>query len=72
MTSPSLATSPGSRLFATLRRDTVGGALLLIAAAAALIWANSPASAGYFAIRDWEFGYEPWHLRLSIGQWASD
>lgn len=72
VTSPSLATSPGSRLFATLRRDTVGGALLLIAAAAALIWANSPASAGYFAIRDWEFGYEPWHLRLSIGQWASD
>lgn len=72
VTSPSLAISPGSRLFATLRRDTVGGALLLIAAAAALIWANSPASAGYFAIRDWEFGYEPWHLRLSIGQWASD
>ncbi|MCU4296568.1 Na+/H+ antiporter NhaA [Brevibacterium permense] len=55
-----------------LRRDTVGGALLLIAAAAALIWANSPASDGYFAIRDWNFGYEPWHLRLSIGQWAAD
>ncbi|WP_248279216.1 Na+/H+ antiporter NhaA [Brevibacterium sp. 'Marine'] len=59
-------------MFRALRRDTVGGALLLIAAAAALIWANSPASAAYFAIRDWEFGYEPWHLRLSIGQWAAD
>ncbi|XVN40205.1 Na+/H+ antiporter NhaA [Brevibacterium sp. K11IcPPYGO002] len=59
-------------MFGALRRDTVGGALLLIAAAAALIWANSPASAAYFAIRDWEFGYEPWHLRLSIGQWAAD
>ncbi|WP_407922845.1 Na+/H+ antiporter NhaA [Brevibacterium siliguriense] len=64
--------APGRRLFAMLRRDTVGGALLLIAAAAALVWANSPASDGYFAIRDWEFGYEPWHLRLSIGQWAAD
>ena len=64
--------TPGQQLFGALRRDTVGGALLLIAAAAALIWANSPASAAYFAIRDWEFGYEPWHLRLSIGQWAAD
>ncbi|MGO1292086.1 MAG: Na+/H+ antiporter NhaA [Brevibacterium linens] len=64
--------TPGQQLFRALRRDTVGGALLLIAAAAALIWANSPASAAYFAIRDWEFGYEPWHLRLSIGQWAAD
>ncbi|MGO0604317.1 Na+/H+ antiporter NhaA [Brevibacterium linens] len=64
--------TPGQQLFQALRRDTVGGALLLIAAAAALIWANSPASAGYFAIRDWEFGYEPCHLRLSIGQWAAD
>ncbi|WP_407645394.1 Na+/H+ antiporter NhaA [Brevibacterium limosum] len=64
--------SPGQQLFQALRRDTVGGALLLLAAAAALIWANSPASAEYFAIRDIELGYEPWHLRLSIGQWAAD
>lgn len=64
--------APRQRLLALLRHDTVGGALLLIAAATALIWANSPASAGYFTIRDIEVGYEPWHLRLSIGQWASD
>ena len=79
MTTTSAATSPlaspnplRQRLFQALRSDTVGGALLLIAAAAALIWANSPSSAGYFALRDIEFGYEPWHLRLSIGQWAAD
>ncbi|MGC2940884.1 MULTISPECIES: Na+/H+ antiporter NhaA [unclassified Brevibacterium] len=69
---PASLIDAGQRLLAVLRRDTVGGALLLIAAAAALIWANSPASPGYFAIRDVEVGYEPWHLRLSIGQWASD
>lgn len=71
--SPSAPPNPlGQRLFQALRSDTVGGALLLIAAAAALIWANSPASGGYFALRDVEFGYEPWHLRLNIGQWAAD
>ncbi|BBE22153.1 Na(+)/H(+) antiporter NhaA [Arthrobacter sp. MN05-02] len=26
----------------------------------------------YFAVRDFEFGYEPWHLELSVGAWASD
>lgn len=41
-------------------------------AAAALIWANSPASEGYFALRDFRFGYEPWHLELSLGAWAAD
>jgi NhaA family Na+:H+ antiporter len=31
-----------NRLAEVLRRETVGGVLLLIAAAAALVWANSP------------------------------
>ncbi|MGO2036538.1 MAG: Na+/H+ antiporter NhaA [Brevibacterium sp.] len=52
--------------------DTVGGALLLAATVAALIWANSPASGSYFSIRDYELGFEPWHLKLSLGQWAAD
>ncbi|MDK8434859.1 MULTISPECIES: Na+/H+ antiporter NhaA [unclassified Brevibacterium] len=52
--------------------DTVGGALLLAATVAALIWANSPASSSYFSIRDFELGFEPWHLKLSLGQWAAD
>ena len=38
----------------------------------ALIWANSPVSESYFALRDFKFGYEPWHLELSLGAWAAD
>jgi NhaA family Na+:H+ antiporter len=60
------------RISQILRRETVGGALLLVATAAALVWANSPAAAGYFALRDLLVGYEPWHLQLSLGHWASD
>jgi NhaA family Na+:H+ antiporter len=60
------------RILAILRTETVGGALLLIATVIALGWANSPAADGYFALRDLKLGYEPWHLELSLGHWASD
>ncbi|MFZ3454179.1 Na+/H+ antiporter NhaA [Arthrobacter sp. 7Tela_A1] len=60
------------RIGEILRKETVGGVLLLIATVAALIWANSPASESYFALRDFTFGYEPWHLELSVGAWAAD
>ena len=60
------------RIGEILRKETVGGILLLIATVAALIWANSPASDSYFTLRDFTFGYEPWHLDLSVGAWAAD
>lgn len=60
------------RIGEILRKETVGGALLVIAAVIALIWANSPASDSYFALRDFKAGYEPWHLELSLGAWAAD
>ncbi|MEV4952274.1 Na+/H+ antiporter NhaA [Paenarthrobacter nitroguajacolicus] len=60
------------RILSILRTETVGGALLLAATVVALIWANSPAADGYFALRDVKIGYEPWHLDLSLGHWASD
>ena len=60
------------RISAILRRETVGGALLLLATALALILANTPAAEGYFALRDAKFGYEPLHLELSVGAWAAD
>ncbi|MDQ0617617.1 Na+/H+ antiporter NhaA [Arthrobacter globiformis] len=60
------------RIAAILRTETVGGALLLAATAAALIWANSPAADAYFGLRDFKLGYEPWHLQLTLGHWASD
>ncbi len=50
----------------------MGGALLVAAAVVALIWANSPASESYFALRDFTVGYAPWHLDLSLGAWAAD
>jgi NhaA family Na+:H+ antiporter len=60
------------RIGEILRKETVGGALLVAAAVIALIWANSPASDSYFALRDFKVGYEPWHLELSLGAWAAD
>ncbi|NHU47678.1 Na+/H+ antiporter NhaA [Rhodococcus sp. A14] len=61
-----------SRIAAILRKETVGGALLLLATVAAMVWANSPWSAGYDALRDFTVGPEALHLHLSIGTWAAD
>lgn len=60
------------RIGEILRKETVGGILLVAAAVVALIWANSPFSDSYFALRDFRIGYEPWHLELSLGAWAAD
>ncbi|WP_284981001.1 Na+/H+ antiporter NhaA [Arthrobacter sp. efr-133-TYG-118] len=60
------------RILAILRAETVGGALLLAATVAALVWANSPFANGYFALREVKIGYAPWHLELTLGHWASD
>ncbi len=61
-----------SRVANILRAETVGGALLLVATVVALVWANSPWSAGYDTVRDTKLGPDVLHLRLSIGQWAAD
>ena len=62
------------RVTEILRKETVGGIILLIAAAAAIVWANSPWAESYFALRDLEVGGEPFglHLSLSLGAWAAD
>ena len=60
------------RISELLRKETVGGLLLVAAALVAILWANSPFAESYFALRDFEVGYEPWHLRLSLGAWAAD
>jgi NhaA family Na+:H+ antiporter len=60
------------RIGEILRKETVGGILLVAAAVIALVWANSPASESYFALRDLRVGYAPWHLELSLGAWAAD
>jgi NhaA family Na+:H+ antiporter len=60
------------RIADILRKETIGGALLLTGAVLALIWANSPWADGYFAMRDFSFGPSALHLHLSLGSWAAD
>ncbi|MGP3951471.1 Na+/H+ antiporter NhaA [Streptomyces sp. 7N604] len=55
-----------------LRAETVGGVLLLAAAIAALILANTPLSDFYQDVRDFSFGPGSLHLHLSVGSWAQD
>ncbi|TFD82200.1 Na+/H+ antiporter NhaA [Cryobacterium fucosi] len=55
-----------------LRKETVGGALLLAATVVALVLANTPAADFYFSLRDFEVGFEPLNLKLSLGAWAAD
>ena len=62
------------RVIEIFRRETVGGAVLLAAATAALVWANSPWSPTYHALREVRFGTDGLglHLNLTLGQWAAD
>lgn len=57
-----------------LRKETVGGALLLVAAVVAIGWANSPWAASYEALGDLRVGTDQLglHLNLSLGTWAAD
>lgn len=65
-------TAEQARILSILRKETVGGALLVGAALIALVWANSPAAESYFALRDIRIGPEALHLNLTLGAWASD
>ena len=64
--------SEALRVGDVLRRETVGGALLLAATVLAMVWANSPWASAYEAIRDARFGPASLHLDLTVGQWAAD
>ncbi|MBJ6615581.1 Na+/H+ antiporter NhaA [Streptomyces sp. I3(2020)] len=56
-----------------LRTETVGGVLLLLAAVAALVWANSPALGdSYETVSHWHFGPSSLGLDLSVAHWAAD
>ncbi|MFC4493401.1 Na+/H+ antiporter NhaA [Streptomyces ovatisporus] len=55
-----------------LRTETVGGMVLLAAALVALIWANTPLSDSYEAVRSFHFGIPALGLDLSVEHWASD
>ncbi len=55
-----------------LRDETVGGAVLLVAAAVAVVWANSPWAGAYESLIDIRVGPQALHLNLTLSQWAAD
>jgi NhaA family Na+:H+ antiporter len=55
-----------------LRTETVGGVVLVVATAIALLWANSPWSHVYEAVRDTVVGPAALHLDLTVAHWATD
>ncbi len=61
-----------ARIADVLRRETVGGIILFAAAAAALIWANSPWSGAYERLSAVTVGPASLHLDLSLASWAAD
>lgn len=63
---------PISRYKNALKSESFAGVVLLIAAAIALIWSNSPIRHTYFAISEKVIGPEALHLALPVANWASD
>jgi NhaA family Na+:H+ antiporter len=55
-----------------LRTETVGGVVLLVAGAVAVLWANSPWSDAYRIMRETVVGPAALHLDLTLAQWATD
>ncbi|KOV52036.1 pH-dependent sodium/proton antiporter [Streptomyces sp. AS58] len=55
-----------------LRAETVGGIMLLAAAAAALVWANTPLKNSYETVRQFHFGIPALGLDLSVAHWTAD
>jgi len=60
------------RIGEILRKETVGGGLLLLGAVIALAWANSPWSGAYTALSGLVVGPHALHLDLSLSAWAAD
>ncbi|MBF6453695.1 Na+/H+ antiporter NhaA [Nocardia cyriacigeorgica] len=67
-----MITAARSELSRYLRTETVGGSLLLIAAAVALLWVNSPWGAGYETMTDAVLPIPPLHLELTLADWTKD
>ena len=67
-----LPTRESQFIAASLREETVGGALLLIAARVAVAWASSPFGDSYADLRDTVIGPAALHLDLTLQEWAGD
>ena len=60
------------RIADVLRKETIGGVLLLAGAVIALVWANSPWSEQYHAMTAYRIGPAALHLDLTLATWAAD
>ncbi|WP_308282735.1 Na+/H+ antiporter NhaA [Pseudonocardia nigra] len=65
-------TTPVNEFARYLRTETVGGIVLLVATAIALIWANLPWAEAYQAMRTTVVGPAALHLDLTLAEWATD
>jgi NhaA family Na+:H+ antiporter len=61
-----------TRIADVLRKETIGGALLLAGAVLALVWANSPWADSYESLRQLRVGPAALHLDLTLAGWAAD
>jgi NhaA family Na+:H+ antiporter len=66
-----LPLSERTEILAVLRDETTGGFVLLVATAAALLWANL-ATDSYLAVGGTVIGPAALHLDLSVAAWAAD
>lgn len=70
---PETATHHDSGFGNFLRKDLVGGCLLLVAMLTALVLANSPAEDFYVGLRDYKVGTDAIPgLMHTLGEWAAD
>ncbi|MEU7633545.1 Na+/H+ antiporter NhaA [Nocardia sp. NPDC049220] len=61
-----------SELTRYLRTETAGGTLLLIAAAVALLWVNSPYGESYVTMTQTVLSIRPLHLESTLADWTED
>ena len=63
-----------SRVSRFLRRELIGGFIIIAAALLGFILANSPLAESFFALRETKLGSDVFglHLNLDLGHWAAD
>ena len=60
------------RINRLLRREFVGGLIIMVAALVGFIAANSPIAEWFLTLREFKVGPEALGLHMSVGHWASD
>jgi NhaA family Na+:H+ antiporter len=71
-TKPSSANVERRRIADFLKNETFSGGLILIAATAGMLLANSPLSSAYESVRELRIGPAELHLDLTVRAWIAD